>query len=210
MKRSSLQTTRSRLLGGAVLGGLLAVGAAACGGGTAPTAAAPTTTPATTHPATMEDIVGPECSMVPASGMGSLHSMAMEPVLTAASHSPLLRTWAAEVRAAGLEMTVADLHGITVFVPTSEAFSMAAAGTTTMMHDMAELRKILEYTVVKGRVTPAELAHGMALVTLEGSSLQPAKMGSVYEVGSAEVLCGNIPTSNATVYVISKVLSPRH
>jgi uncharacterized surface protein with fasciclin (FAS1) repeats len=35
-------------------------------------------------------------------------------------------------------------------------------------------------------------------------------MGSVYEVGSADVICGNIQTANATVYIINKVLRPMH
>jgi uncharacterized surface protein with fasciclin (FAS1) repeats len=35
-------------------------------------------------------------------------------------------------------------------------------------------------------------------------------MGSVYEVNNADVICGNIHTANATVYVISKVLTPMH
>ena len=58
--------------------------------------------------------------------------------------------------------------------------------------------------------TPAELAHGQALQTLEGGSVKGAKMGSVYEVNNAQVICGNIQTANATVYVINKVLVPMH
>jgi uncharacterized surface protein with fasciclin (FAS1) repeats len=32
----------------------------------------------------------------------------------------------------------------------------------------------------------------------------------VYEVNNADVICGNIQTENATVYVINKVLVPMH
>jgi len=35
-------------------------------------------------------------------------------------------------------------------------------------------------------------------------------MGSVYEVNNADVICGNIQTANAIIYVISKVLTPMH
>jgi uncharacterized surface protein with fasciclin (FAS1) repeats len=48
------------------------------------------------------------------------------------------------------------------------------------------------------------------LTTLEGGTLRPAKMGAVYEVNNADVICGNIHTANATVYVINKVLTPMH
>ena len=34
--------------------------------------------------------------------------------------------------------------------------------------------------------------------------------GKVYEIGKADVICGNIQTANATVYVINKVLVPMH
>jgi uncharacterized surface protein with fasciclin (FAS1) repeats len=59
-------------------------------------------------------------------------------------------------------------------------------------------------------VTTAELASGKSLTTLEGSALRPSKMGSVYEVNNAAVICGNIHTANATVFIINKVLTPMH
>ena len=79
-----------------------------------------------------------------------------------------------------------------------------------MMGGMAGLARILKYHVVSGRVTPAELASGMTLATLEGSQLKTAKMGSVYEVNNAAVTCGNLHTANATVYIINTVLMPAH
>ena len=102
------------------------------------------------------------------------------------------------------------MHAFTVFAPANSAFKKLPAGEMSMMHSSKELAKILKYHIVSGRVTPAELAHGMALQTLEGGSLKGAKMGSVYEVNSAQVICGNIQTANATVYVINKVLVPMH
>jgi uncharacterized surface protein with fasciclin (FAS1) repeats len=36
----------------------------------------------------------------------------------------------------------------------------------------------------------------------------PALMGSTYEVNSADVVCGNVQTANATVYIINTVLMP--
>jgi uncharacterized surface protein with fasciclin (FAS1) repeats len=62
--------------------------------------------------------------------------------------------------------------------------------------------------VVKGRVSPAELASGKTLTTLEGGTLKTARMGSTYEVNSADVVCGNVQTANTTVYIINGVLMP--
>ncbi len=61
-----------------------------------------------------------------------------------------------------------------------------------------------------GHVTVAQLAVGKPLTTLEGSTLKPSKMGAVYEVNTADVICGNVQTANATVYIINKVLTPMH
>jgi len=153
---------------------------------------------------------GSDCGMIPASGMGSLHGMSMDPVVAAASHNPLLATLAADIKTAGLTRDLNSMHALTVFAPSDAAFKMLHGSAMSMLHSQAELAKILKYHVVSGRVTPAEIAHGMTLKTLEGGTLKPSKMGSVYEVNNAHVICGNIQTANATVYIIDKVLIPMH
>ena len=153
---------------------------------------------------------GSDCGMVPATGMGSFHGMSMDPVVTAAAHNPLLSTLAKEIKAAGLTAELNSMRTFTLFAPENAAFSKLPASAMAMMHSVAELAKILKYHVVAGHVTTADLASGKALKSVEGSSLKPSKMGSVYEVNSADVICGNIHTANATVYIINKVLEPMH
>src|SRR5260370_5690942 len=148
--------------------------------------------------------------MIPASGMGSMQGMSRDPVVVAASHNRLIPTLAAEIKKAGLTGTLDSAKDITVFAPDNEAFANLSAHDMSMMSGMAELDKILKYHVVSGHVTPAELAHGMTLTTLEGSPLKTAKMGSVYEVETAAVTCGNLHTASASVYVISTVMMPLH
>ncbi|HEV2256522.1 MAG TPA: fasciclin domain-containing protein [Streptosporangiaceae bacterium] len=154
--------------------------------------------------------IGTDCGMIPAAGMGSMHGMAMDPVVTAASHNPLITTLAAEIMKADLTATLNSAKSITVFAPDNQAFKNLTAHDMTMMSGMTELAKILKYHVVTERITPAELAHGMTLTTLEGSQLKTSRMGSVYEVNNADVTCGNLHTANATVYIINTVLMPPH
>jgi len=194
---------------------VLAFAAAGCGSsGTTSTASGAAAThhamASHSHAMTESARFGPDCGMVPATGMGSFHGMAMDPVVTAASHNPLLTSFAAEVKAAGLVSDLNSMHSFTVFAPANIAFSKLPHAEMSMMHSSAELAKILKHHIVSGRVTPAKLASGMALTTLEGGSLTGAKMGTVYEIGKANVICGNIQTANATVYVINKVLVPMH
>jgi len=154
--------------------------------------------------------IGTDCGMIPAAGMGSMHGMAMDPVVIAASHNPLITTLAAEIMKADLTATLNTEKSITVFAPDNQAFKNLTAHDMAMMSGMTELAKVLKYHVVTGHITPAELAHGMTLTTLEGSQLKTSRMGSVYEVNNADVTCGNLHTANATVYIINTVLMPPH
>jgi uncharacterized surface protein with fasciclin (FAS1) repeats len=151
-----------------------------------------------------------DCGMIPAAGMGSAHGMSMDPVVTAASHNPLITTLAAEIRKAGLTATLDSAAAITVFAPDNQAFAKLSAHEMSMLTGMAELARILKYHVVSGHITPAELTSGMTLTTLEGSQLKTARMGATYEVNNAAVTCGNLHTANATVYIIDAVLMPAH
>jgi len=208
------RTTRPGAITGGVLASLVALTAAACGSGTSSGPAASGASPshhAMAHHAMAETArFGSDCGMVPATGMGSFHGMSMDPVVTAARHNPLLTSFAADVKMAGLTADLNSMHAFTVFAPANTAFSKLPASSMTMMHSQAELTKILKYHVVSGHVTPAQLASGKPLTTLEGGTLKPSKMGAVYEVNTADVICGNIQPANATVYVINKVLIPMH
>jgi len=113
-------------------------------------------------------------------------------------------------KATGLTADLNSMHAVTIFAPANDAFAKLPVAAMTMMHSRAELTKILRYHVVNGTVTTAQLATGKPLTTLEGSTIKPSKMGAVYEVNNAAIICGNIHTANATVYIINKVLTPMH
>jgi uncharacterized surface protein with fasciclin (FAS1) repeats len=193
---------------------LVLAAASACGSASSSTSSTASTTHAAASPSeSMTEAmatIGNDCGMIPASGMGSMHGMSMDPVVTAASHNPLITTLAAEIRRAGLTATLNSARDITIFAPDNEAFAMLTAHDTAMMSGMEELARILRYHVVTGNVTPAELASGTTLTTLEGGQLKTSKMGAVYEVNNASVTCGNLHTANATVYIINAVLMPAH
>jgi uncharacterized surface protein with fasciclin (FAS1) repeats len=152
---------------------------------------------------------GSGCAAVPASGAGSFTGMATAPVATAASANPGLSTLVTAVKKAGLVDTLNSADGITVFAPDNSAFAkIPASELNSVLANKTELTKILTYHVVSGRVTPAELASGKTLKTLQGSTITPAMTGSTYTVNGATVVCGNVQTANATVYIINSVLMP--
>jgi uncharacterized surface protein with fasciclin (FAS1) repeats len=173
-----------------------------------PAFSAPSSAGASAPAATTADF-GSGCSSVPKTGAGSFTGMATAPVATAASANPVLSTLVAAVKKAGLVDTLNSASDITVFAPDNAAFAKIPSATlNSVLANKAELTKILTYHVVAGRYTPARLAAGAPLKTLEGATVTPALMGSTYEVNSADVVCGNVHTANATVYIINTVLMP--
>jgi len=152
---------------------------------------------------------GPGCSAVPTSGAGSFNGMATAPVASAASANPLLKTLVAAVTKAGLVDTLNSAKGITVFAPTDDAFAKIPKKTlNAVLADKATLTKILTYHVVAGQLSPDQLAGTHK--TLEGGKLTVKGSGEDFTVGNggAKVICGNVPTANATVYVVDSVLMP--
>jgi uncharacterized surface protein with fasciclin (FAS1) repeats len=205
-----------RLLAISGLGACLALTAAACSSSPAassassPASSAPASSmPASSGTTTTSSDFGSGCASVPKTGAGSFTGMSTAPVATAASANPVLSTLVTAVEKAGLVDTLNSASGITVFAPDNAAFAKIPAATLSkVLANKAELTKILTYHVVAGRYTPAQLATGTPLKTLEGATVSPSMMGGTYEVNSADVVCGNVQTANATVYIINTVLMP--
>ncbi len=169
-------------------------------------------TPETTASDTMNagaDTFGPGCKLIPKDGAGSFNGMATAPVATAASANPLLKTLVAAVGAADLGDTLNSADGITVFAPTDDAFGKIPKATLDgVLADKPTLTKILTHHVVAGQLSPDEVAGTHE--TLAGDKITVKGSGEEFTVGkeNAAVLCGNLPTANATVYVIDTVLMP--
>jgi uncharacterized surface protein with fasciclin (FAS1) repeats len=155
-------------------------------------------------------VFGAACSKVPVSGAGSLNGMATAPVATAASANPLLSTLVTAVKQAGLVDTLNSANGITVFAPTDDAFSKLPKATleAAMKDPKGLLTKVLTNHVVAGQLTPGQLAGTHK--TLGGGTVTVSGSGDSFTVdGNAKVICGNVPTANATVYIIDGVLVPK-
>ncbi|ADB30044.1 beta-Ig-H3/fasciclin [Kribbella flavida DSM 17836] len=214
LKRVALATSAVSLL----------LATAACGSGddagtSAPAASTSTSAPAET-PSTSPSmdnaagLVGPGCAdyaKANPNGAGSIDGMAAEPVATAASGNPLLKTLVASVSGKLNPKVdlVSTLNGgeFTVFAPIDSAFAKIPAATiNTLKTDSALLTKILTFHVVPGQLDPTAVVgkqttvqKGVVTVTGSGQSLK---------VNNANVVCGGVKTANATVYLIDTVLMP--
>ena len=210
-----------------VRGGLLAAGAclvaplAACtSSGEAAGASASTSTTVASSAATSStaavgtnEPVGPGCAQLPAA---TLHAMAAVPAVTAASSVPQLSSLVQAVTSASLVDTLNTTTNITVFAPANSAFQAVPADQLKALSaDTARLTAVLTHHVVAGRLTPDRLTG--RLTTLDNDSVTVTGSGAALTVPGDETLsgqpahlvCGNIQTANATVYVIDQVLKPR-
>jgi uncharacterized surface protein with fasciclin (FAS1) repeats len=158
---------------------------------------------------------GSGCSAVPTSGAGSFTGMSTAPVATAASANPVLSTLVQAVTAANLGDTLNSAQDITVFAPANPAFAAIPADTlNAVLADVPTLQTVLTHHVVQGRLTPAQLAG--THTTLAGDTITVAGSGENFSVSGdqtvtgtmASVICGNVQTANATVYIIDQVLKP--
>lgn len=152
---------------------------------------------------------GPGCEAVPESGDGSFDGMAKDPVATAAGNNPALSTLVKAVGAADLGDTLNSSEDITVFAPTNDAFDkIPKADLDALLKDKDALSKVLTYHVVDERLAPEDL-EDETYPTLAKEDLTVKGSDEKYEVNDeSKVVCGNVQTSNATVYIVDTVLMP--
>jgi len=113
------------------------------------------------------------------------------------------------VKAAGLVDTLNSAPAITVFAPSNDAFAKIPADTLKkVLADKPTLTKILTGHVIAGKLSPDKLAGDHK--TLAGNTVTVKGSGEAFTVGkdNAKVICGNVTTANATVYIIDSVLMP--
>jgi uncharacterized surface protein with fasciclin (FAS1) repeats len=216
-------TKKSKITAGISLAFVGAFALSACSGGSGSTTTEETesSAPMTSESATPEmdaamgNLVGAGCAdyaeAVP-EGAGSVEGMAMDPVATAASNNPLLKTLVASVSGQlnpGVNLVDTLNSGeFTVFAPVDDAFAKIDPATIeTLKTDSALLTSILTYHVVQGQIAPDDI-EGMH-TTVQGADLEVTGSGDDLMVnGSSAVICGGVETANATVYLIDTVLMP--
>ena len=211
---------RTRTLGIAALALTASMSLAACGSEDEPDTAAaddttsettteePTETPSETEEPMADGPFGAGCAGVPTEGEGSVEGMADDPVATAASNNPLLKTLVAAVTEAGLVDTLNSAENLTVFAPTDDAFAkIAKKDLNALLADKEALTTVLTHHVVGERLSPEDVAGEHE--TLAGDTITVEGSGEDFTAEGAAVVCGNVQTANATVYVIDSVMMPK-
>ncbi len=113
------------------------------------------------------------------------------------------------VKKAGLAGALTGKGQLTVFAPTDAAFAKVPKATlAALAKDKKQLRAVLLYHVVKGKVTAAKVVKLRSAKTLEGAAVKiKVKGGNVYLDG-AKVTTPDVMASNGVIHVINRVLIP--
>ena len=178
---------------------------------TTTTAAEESTTTEAMDEGEMAEPSGAACESVPADGAGSFSGMAQDPAATAASNNPALSTLVTAVQTADLVDTLNGEGPFTIFAPANAAFEAIPADTLqAVLADQEQLTSILTYHVIAGeQMSSDDLVEAGSAVTVQGDELQfTEEGGSLVVNGSANGVCVDVPTANATVHIIDAVLMP--
>lgn len=160
------------------------------------------------------DLVGAGCSdyaTANPAGPASVDGMSQVPVTEAASNNPMLTTLTAALSGKlNPNVNLVDTLNngqYTVFAPTDAAFNKLSTQTVDQLKtDSNLLTKILTYHVVPGQLSPAKVVGTHK--TVQGASVNVTGQGNGLRVNNAGLVCGGVPTANATVYMIDTVLMP--
>jgi transforming growth factor-beta-induced protein len=119
-------------------------------------------------------------------------------------------TLVAAVQAAGLADTLSGTGPFTVFAPTDDAFKKLPAGTVeTLLKDpQGQLKQILLYHVVSGKVMAADVVKLDSVTTVQGQNITITKTTEGVKVNDAKVVITDIETKNGVIHVIDAVLIP--
>ena len=137
--------------------------------------------------------------------MGGSGGDLVQTVVSAGQFSTLVKA----VQAAGLVETLQGTGPFTVFAPTDAAFAKLPAGALErLVANPEQLRAVLLYHVVPGRVTSAEVVKLDNARTAGGASVPIRVSAGKVMVGSAGVVWTDLAASNGVVHVIDSVLLP--
>ena len=120
-------------------------------------------------------------------------------------------TLAQALKAADLVDTLKGPGPFTVFAPTDQAFSKLPPGTLEVLlkpENKEQLRSILTYHVVAGRVTAADVVKLTSAKTVNGQEVRISVLKGVVRLNDVRVTKTDIAASNGLIHVVDRVLVP--
>jgi len=120
-------------------------------------------------------------------------------------------TLVSALQAASLVDALKAAGPFTVFAPTNDAFAKLPVGTVESLlkpENLEQLKSILLYHVVSGKVMAADVIKLTSAVTLQGTDVMIKIDGDKVYINDAQVIITDIETLNGVIHVIDMVLLP--
>ena len=121
-------------------------------------------------------------------------------------------TLAAALGAADLVETLKGEGPFTVFAPTDDAFAKLPEGTVASLllpENLEQLKSILLYHVVSGKVMASDVVTLMSADTVQGQPISiKVEDGKVFLNETVQVIITDVEASNGVIHVIDSVLLP--
>jgi uncharacterized surface protein with fasciclin (FAS1) repeats len=132
----------------------------------------------------------------------------MADIVDTAVNAGSFNTLVAAVKAAGLVDTLKGAGPFTVFAPTDDAFAKLPAGTVdALLKDIPQLKKILTYHVVSGKVLAADVVKLKSAKTVEGTEVKIDASNGV-KLNDSTVTTADVAADNGVIHIIDTVLIP--
>lgn len=137
-------------------------------------------------------------------------------IVAVASNTSSLSTLVTAVKAASLVDTLQGAGPYTVFAPTNDAFAALPAGTLDTLlkpENVDQLKSILTYHVVAGKVMSSDLKDGQVITTVQGGKLTvKIADGRVYLIDAkgSQIMVekADVNADNGIVHIVGGVLLP--
>ena len=145
----------------------------------------------------------------PAASAAPAQDQAAPTIAGLAAKTPQLSTLLALVKQAGLADELSATGALTVFAPTNAAFAKVPKKTLdALAKNPAQLRRVLLYHVLPGKVTAAKVVKLRSAKTLAGPAVQIRVTGKTVRINTARVTAVDVKASNGVVHLIDRVLLP--
>jgi uncharacterized surface protein with fasciclin (FAS1) repeats len=156
-------------------------------------------------------VTGPLCDLLPSGDdPGAPETLMDEPADVALTWIPVVTTFEAAVRAAGLADDLRKADGITILAPTDDAFAAAFDRQTLddlLLSRHRELRALLEGHMIDGSLSLSALRDAGKVTTLAGDKLAVAPAGAMARFDDrATTVCADYDVANGRIHVIGGVL----
>ena len=139
----------------------------------------------------------------------SARPAAEQDIVATATAAGQFKTLTMLVKRAGLVRTLQGPGPYTVFAPTDAAFKKVPKQTlAALLRNKAQLRAVLLYHVVPGKVTASRVMTLRSAKTANGKSVRIRAAGRNVMVNSARVTTADVTASNGVIHVINRVLIP--